>query len=29
MSTLVVVYDLEPGGRRVVQDALGDAAEAI
>jgi phosphoglycerate dehydrogenase-like enzyme len=29
MSTLVVVYDLEPGGRRVVQDALGGAAQAI
>jgi phosphoglycerate dehydrogenase-like enzyme len=29
MSTLVVVYDLEPGGRRVVEDALGGAAEAI
>jgi phosphoglycerate dehydrogenase-like enzyme len=29
MSTLVVVYDPEANGRRVVKDALGDAAEAI
>ena len=29
MSTLVVVYDPEANGRRVVKDALGGAAEAI
>ena len=29
MSTLVVVYDLEANGRRIVSDALGDAAEAV
>ena len=29
MNTLVVVYDLEANGRRIVSDALGDAAEAV
>jgi phosphoglycerate dehydrogenase-like enzyme len=29
MSTLVVVYELEGNGRRIVHDALGGAAEAI
>ena len=29
MSTLAVVYDLEANGRRIVSDALGDAAEAV
>jgi phosphoglycerate dehydrogenase-like enzyme len=29
MSTLVVVYELEPSGRRIVSDALDGAAEAI
>jgi phosphoglycerate dehydrogenase-like enzyme len=29
MSTLVVAYELEANGRRVVSEALGDAAEAI
>jgi phosphoglycerate dehydrogenase-like enzyme len=29
MSSLVVVYDLEPNGRRVVNEALGGAADAI
>ncbi len=29
MSTLVVVYDLEANGRRIVSDALGDVAEAV
>jgi phosphoglycerate dehydrogenase-like enzyme len=29
MNTLVVVYDLEANGRRIVSDALGDVAEAV
>ena len=29
MSTLVVVYELEGNGRRIVSDALGDAAQAV
>jgi phosphoglycerate dehydrogenase-like enzyme len=29
MNTLVVVYELEGNGRKIVADALGDAAEAV
>jgi phosphoglycerate dehydrogenase-like enzyme len=29
MNTLVVVYELEGNGRRIVADALGDAAQAV
>ena len=29
MSTVVVVYDIEPGGRRIIEQALGGAAQAV
>lgn len=29
MSTLVVTYDLEVNGRKIVADALGGAADAV
>ena len=29
MSTVVVVYDMEPGGRRIIEEALGGAAQAV
>jgi glycerate dehydrogenase len=29
MSTVVVVYEMEPGGRRIVEESLGGAARAV